>query len=314
MRFQETASLAKRVREQLGERFVVAARPEHPYLLAPPDLMIGGEGLLTAVFSPNSAENRAPKLLRTRLVAARLALPEHARCALLGTEEFIYRASEFLSLDDFEIVLSIDDPRGLADKAANESIRMQRLEELGRQRKVNSERAGRALFLSGVAERFDRLTDEKHNDASWAQEIEFVLFRITTRETPGGTEIKEPGPLRVNRWLYPFHRGEQILMSARTDNRSRGLFLAVQTIFFNEYSLDMGVPYARRGALPIVFPDQKHQAKQSHGTFMRAASLAGLIIGPAGAPRQVEKFIALEEAVRTRQLRKDDLADWYRAH
>src|SRR5271167_3643956 len=129
MRLQEKVSLAKRVREQLGEGFVVLAQPEHPYLLAPPDLLIGGEGLLTAVFSPNSAENRTPRLLGARLVAARLALPEHARCVLLGTEEFIDRAGSgagrtgtVLSEGNFEIVLSIDDPRGLADMAANNTI------------------------------------------------------------------------------------------------------------------------------------------------------------------------------------------------
>jgi hypothetical protein len=150
---KETASLAKRVRERLGERFVVLARPEHPYLLAPPDLLIGGEGLLTAVFSPKSAETRAPRLLRARLVAARLALPEHARCVLLATKEFIDRArgdvglaGTLLSQGDFEIVLSIDGPSELAEIATNNSICMLRPEELATQRLQNAER-GSCSFL-----------------------------------------------------------------------------------------------------------------------------------------------------------------------
>jgi hypothetical protein len=114
--------------------------------------------------------------------------------------------------------------------------------------------------------------------------------------------------------LHSFHRGEQTLMSARTDERSHGLSLAVQTTFVNEYSLDTGVPYARLGAMPIVFPDRKPQAGRGRETLMRAASLAGLMIGPAGAPQQVEKFIGLEEAARQHRLQRADLADWLKAH
>jgi hypothetical protein len=107
MRLQEIVGLAKRIQQQLGDRFVVLARPEHPYLLAPPDLLIGGEGLLTAVFSPKVAEARSPRLLRARLIAGRLALAEHARCILLLTREF--DVSELVSPRDFEIVLPAND-------------------------------------------------------------------------------------------------------------------------------------------------------------------------------------------------------------
>ena len=52
MRSYNTEKFAKKLRSQLGERFVVVARPESPYLISPPDLLIGGEGLLTAAFVP----------------------------------------------------------------------------------------------------------------------------------------------------------------------------------------------------------------------------------------------------------------------
>src|SRR5262249_3139162 len=217
-----------------------------------------------------------------------------------------------------EILLSIDDHRGLAELAASNDIRMSRSRELARQRKLNAERSARALFMSEVAERFDSLAadgpSEVAQSTSLVEEIESVLSRIAARDTSGGWAAQETGVFRRSRLLHPFRRGGQTLMSVRTDERSRGLFLAVQTILGNQYTLDMGVPYSQSSALPVVFPDRKQRAGLDQETLMRAASLAGLIIGPAGAPQQVEKFIALEEAARERPLRRADLADWLRRH
>ena len=53
--------------------------------------------------------------------------------------------------------------------------------------------------------------------------------------------------------LRQFYRGEQLLMLALTDWRGDGLSLAVQVTFYNQYVLDMGVPYPRLDAMSIVF-------------------------------------------------------------
>jgi hypothetical protein len=149
---------------------------------------------------------------------------------------------------------------------------------------------------------------------SRGRQIDFVPSQVEARAASLQSR-RYAGQLlmRRSRWLHPFHRGDQILMSARIDHRSRALFLAVRTTLFDQYGLDMGVPFRLR-ALAIVFPDQRWQSGRGREMLARAASLAGLIIGPAGAPEHVEKFIALEETARGRRLRTADLTDWLKAH
>jgi len=100
-------------------------------------------------------------------------------------------------------------------------------------------------------------------------------------------------------------------MAADADERGRGLSLAVETIFFSEYRLDMGIPFASTEAIPIVFPAGRMEWSQQE-FFARVASLAGLAIGPAGAPDEIENFISLERTVRYRRPRMSDLAHWLR--
>jgi hypothetical protein len=313
MRSRHTAYLAENLRDYLGERFVVVERPEHPYLISPPDLLIGGEGLLTAVFLPKAAESRMPRLLYARLVAARLALSERTRCALVFTTEFVHRASFAPEAQrDFEIVLSIDEPHKLAALVASDKIRMQRKAELTEIKMHNAERSSRALVLSKIAEHFDRVHRDRE-DYSF-DEIGFVLSRLSAEGPALSSPIMYEQVVHTRaKWLLQFHRGQQLLMLARMSGRRDALSRAVQTTLHDQYTLDTGVPYPRTDAMPIVFPDRQPEAGPRREFLTRAASLAGLIIGPGGAPRQIEKFIALEETARQRRLKRAELADWLRA-
>jgi hypothetical protein len=65
----------------LSEEYEVIVRPDHPFLLDPPDLMVLSPAGLTAAFVLKASERRFPDDLLARLVAARLALPsEHDFC------------------------------------------------------------------------------------------------------------------------------------------------------------------------------------------------------------------------------------------
>src|SRR5438874_2669391 len=66
----------------LGDRYTVAIRPDYPFLMEGPNLLIGGAGTLTGIFLPTLMEIWKPELLLLRLAASRLALPPHMRCVL----------------------------------------------------------------------------------------------------------------------------------------------------------------------------------------------------------------------------------------
>jgi hypothetical protein len=50
-------------------------KPEHPFLISGPDILIKSEGQLYSIFLPTSSELRVPDFLSGRIVGARLAYP-----------------------------------------------------------------------------------------------------------------------------------------------------------------------------------------------------------------------------------------------
>jgi hypothetical protein len=188
---------------------------------------------------------------------------------------------------------------------------MPRQQELREQRLNNSERSALALFLSDVAGRFDNRYTKRRQPVSAYEAIEEALSAVAVRGIYSEAAIQGGHFWRRGNSVHLFHRNQQILMSASADERGYGLSLAVETIFFTQYGLDMGVPFAPKDAMPIVFPVRRPGLARQE-VLTRAASLAGLVIGPAGAPEQIENFIALEESARYRRLRRSDLAAWLR--
>jgi hypothetical protein len=65
--------------------FYVVPRPDHPFLSTSPDLLVGGAGKLSAIFLVSSATKKTS--LRTRLIAARLALPINTRMIAIVSQD-----------------------------------------------------------------------------------------------------------------------------------------------------------------------------------------------------------------------------------
>lgn len=318
MRLNDKNSLASLIRARLDERFVVVARPEHPYLDEPPDLLIGGEGLLTAIFSPNARERRAPRLLRARLIAARLALPDNTRCVFLQPEEVLKvrdvrdqdsteaQDVEKYAKQEFDVTISVLDTAALVDAARDDTLRVRRQSELSEQRFLAARKSAIALTLSQIARRKDsnsRIFDAQRITAE--SPIKSVLSQLASPGTPFRPGISGVGAWPRHARMQPYHRGDQMLMWATAD---RGLSLAIRTSLLNEFILDAGVPYATSKSVPIVFLEQGIELLSLETTA--AASLAGLAIGPANNPGLVEKFIELTDVAKSRRLTRADLTDW----
>lgn len=107
----------KQIRSQFGRRYTVATQPDHPYLLTGPDALIGGNGVLVAVFTPKAAERRTPEELLIRLTASRLALPGHAHCILMvnRTTEGVVSSISDVAAFDYTIFLSASQREGWRD-------------------------------------------------------------------------------------------------------------------------------------------------------------------------------------------------------
>ncbi|MGH9763151.1 MAG: hypothetical protein ACREAC_20180, partial [Blastocatellia bacterium] len=99
---------------------VVSVRPDHPHLFAGPDIIVGGQGSLAAIFVPMQREQRNPDRILARLTASRLALPEHTRClAFLDDRPPLNAATlrnfdeVFYAKDERNLVKFVSDPKAL---------------------------------------------------------------------------------------------------------------------------------------------------------------------------------------------------------
>jgi hypothetical protein len=96
-------ALAGLLRRELSSDFIVMRGPDHPLLLQDADVLTGGNGILTGLFTPSAAERQRPSLLRSRLILNRLALPLSTHCVLVIEPEDSGIAEIFH--DDFDAVV-----------------------------------------------------------------------------------------------------------------------------------------------------------------------------------------------------------------
>src|SRR5713101_2853298 len=75
------------LRRELPGSYLTVSGPDHPLLLRAPDLLVAGEGKLSAVFIPTAHERRNPDALTARLILSRLALPRDTRPILIVESE-----------------------------------------------------------------------------------------------------------------------------------------------------------------------------------------------------------------------------------
>jgi hypothetical protein len=88
-------SVFRKLKGELENSYLVINAPDHPLLLRGPDLIVGSEAGLLAVFLPHAAEIRDVSLLETRLTLSRLALPGNTCTVLSTSEDEDWLANEF---------------------------------------------------------------------------------------------------------------------------------------------------------------------------------------------------------------------------
>jgi hypothetical protein len=95
----KTNSQIKRGLEgRLGKQAVVVIKPDHPFMFAGPDILIGHAGHMMSCFRQGKTETQ--ERLLSRLMATRIAIPRSV-CVLLANKE----------LPHFDITLDDDNPK-----------------------------------------------------------------------------------------------------------------------------------------------------------------------------------------------------------
>lgn len=283
--------------ELLPEHFVVVLRPDVPNLLRGPDLIIGGEGRLFAIFQFQAAEQRSPDRLLARLALARLALPRHTLCVLLWRWERADGKTAAIATH-FHSVITEDSPAVLVDHL------------------LSSEIAGRAQPIPGELQghQYQRATAVMRLSTTWLRE---AFPGWLSEETPqtlerllqDGNRVAPPTlrrPSDLFEAIHPSARKRFQTVRARSWYRgtrttyptlvehdgvilgaASGARLTTRIALFNERlllrtaSLDNGVPYPRITTRNLLVVDRVPEHRLDALKAIRAACFAGWsLVGP----------------------------------
>ena len=300
--------------ELLPEHYVVVLRPDVPNLLRGPDLVIGGEGRLFAIFKFQAAEQRSPDRLLVRLALTRLALPRHTLCVLLWRSERADGETAAIIATHFHSLISEDSPAVLVDHLLTSDIGRRTQQDLGDIQGRQYQRAAAMMSLSTdwLREAFPGWPSE---EASQTRE---QPVPDGDRVAPGMVRVpgdlveaihsstgKHYQPVRAHSWF----RGTETVFRILVEHEdvilgaASGARLTARLARFNERlllrtaTLDNGVPYRHTVTQNLLFVDRVPIHRFDPMKAIRAACFAGWsLIGPpqlARLDRTLEQLRAL---------------------
>lgn len=281
----------------LPEHFVVVLRPDVPNLLRGPDLIIGGEGRLFAIFKFQAAEQQSPDRLLVRLALARLALPRHALCVLLWRSERADGETAAIATH-FHSMISEDSPAVLVDHVLNSDVGKRTQQTLGDIQGRQYQRAAAVMSLSSnwLREAFPGWPSEETSQAREG------LVRDGDRVTPGMVRV----PIDLFEAIHPstwerfqtvrarsWFRGTETVFPTLVEHEdvilgaASGARLSTHLAHFNERlllrtaNLDSGVPYPHTVTQNLLVVDRVPTHRFDPMKAIRAACFAGWsLIGP----------------------------------
>jgi len=284
--------------ELLPERFVVVLRPDVPNLLRGPDLMIGGDGRLFAIFKFQVAEQHSPDRLLVRLALARLALPRHTTCVLLWRPELADGETAAIA-PHFHSMITEDSPAVLVDHLLSSDFDARTSRDLGYIQGRQYRRAAAMMNLSvdWLREAFPGWPSEETS-----QTRERVV-RYGDREASGMVGAppsdlfaaihpsmrKRFQTVRVRSWF----RGTKTVLRTLVEHEdvilgaASGARLTIRLARFNERlllrtaNLDSGVAYLDTTTQNLLVVDRVPTHRFDPMKAIRAACFAGWsLIGP----------------------------------
>lgn len=143
---------------ELGGDFIVIGAPDHPFLLRPADVIVGGRSNLTAIFTPTAEEIRRPKHFEARVTLNMMALPPNTKFVSVGSE-----MPQSSSSQRFAAEISLDDRRWTHDllKISSEIGTRRRVTEAASLQRRAESRFAETYRLARVLQRKGRKSDLK---------------------------------------------------------------------------------------------------------------------------------------------------------
>ena len=296
--------------ELLPEQFVVVLRPDVPNLLRGPDLIIGGEGRLFAIFRFQIAERQSPDRLLVRLALARLALPRHTQCVLLWRSEGADGGNAASITTHFHSTLSDDSPAVLVDHVLNSDIGGRIQQDLGDIQGRQYQRAAALMSLSSnwlrgafpawlseeKSQSLERLVQYEDRVGPRIVRTPSDLLDAILPSTPRHYQLVRArswfrGTDTVFRTLVEFE--DVILGTASGPRLTAHLARFNERLLLRTATLDNGVPYPRPVTQNLLFFDRAPMNRLDPMKAIRATCFAGW--SPIGPPQLAQLDRTLEQ-------------------
>lgn len=279
-------AIAKSIQRTISSSFQVVSRPDHPLLLSGPDLLIGGEGKITAVFLIQKAV-RQPQL-RARITASRLALPAETRILALVDDNSGPMPNSLLSNFD-EIFVGKNDARAISVFASTDTR-----SKVNKQDLLNSKRRHSILFATAL-----QIAILRHKHSMAIQPSLLILKELEARTNRQTQDVDRKWQRRkeveVNGSNVSSLRGGSTMVS---DLRS-----AWQSGLNAKYTLDTGVPYADMNSQPsILLAEEWPTMKIDPEKPIRASAFSGWIIAQPTNSDEIEQLIERVQTVTRKRI------------
>ena len=310
--------LATNIVSTLSDEFSAVARPDHPLLFDPPDLLVAAPGNLVAGFVLKSTERRSADDLFVRLAVARLGLPPNLRCVLLVPHtareaepppEAHFHFHDVFSTGDLRGIRAFVRDRGASGRA--DEIPQGLREHAFRVFEVLLDETQKKAETSSIFEKPDGLPESIDDRASSPRGKPAMEVVQDLRRS------REYRPTRIRRWSLrddrlslrtprnsSFVRWERGVVAALPGGDRRGLSgrlaLVCRDIIQNRFVLDNGVPYPAQvaeslmhppslGAANVLVVDEIPFSRFDPDKPIRAAAFAGWAMSTAEGWEEVER-------------------------
>lgn len=249
---------------------VLASRPDVPYLFFSPDLLIGHDGGLAAVFRLHQDEVRQPEALWARLAAAKLVLPAHlwtlllvgpeAPRSILEAGKWNFDAIEGPDARAVQRVLTVQ-PRNPVLQAVPENLRRWQFVRSHRLLRIMSALARKRRKQGDGTEvaKPDRQPSEILNEAGFQAFESLPGFPVPDRE-----QREKPVAILID------------LKGSRATDRSDRLRRLGRRVVAETFVLDSGVPYPRERAIGVALSAESLGGLPARS--LRAAAFHGCVV------------------------------------
>ena len=278
--------LVSTLERRLPKEFIVSVRPDHPHLLESPDIIVGGRGVLSAIFVPKARELQNPEILLARLIGSRLAFPSEIRCFLTATpliaDDFSLAVSEHFdrSFELTDLIHLIESIQEIEGREISRSVPAQ----------IRNQARNRYQLLFNVANLRHRIRPIGANP----RELLISLRDRVPHEDFDLMALPLAFPWSVLKTRRPKdslnYRGCEIATVSLIRQRINFEVLTELCTYSltRSYGLDRGIPYIGREINPnILLVNRWPEEGQDPLKAVRAAAFAGWALTAAETPEEI---------------------------